>query len=391
MKTIKYFIHNLFKPKEEIVNCNKEENVNNKNINDESNKFEVEFTGRDSVKILTYNFFMRPFVSTNGDDHKYERLMDFLDELKDFDIVCFQEAFGYCTNRKDILIYEAAKRGFYYFYTHPVPSFNSIQSFDGGLLIISRFKIEEKEFYPYTYANDIDAIINKGLLYAKIKIKNQTLHLLTTHLQASYYHKSEEQLYINFITRKTQVEEMCYYLDKCLKKHVKNKDDKVLLMGDFNVPVGSKHDSLSAPIFKKFNSEYEYFLNELNSYPFYKTVDIYLTEKKEFPHTYGGNDPILNDPIDYDAKCTLDYIFELQCHLDFEFKDKNIEKEKISTKLKEGNLSTTNEKMKKPQLIIDYPSIKIQWFWVPKDKKDRKYLSLSDHAGLSIDLKLTEK
>lgn len=44
---------------------------------------------RKSVKLLTYNLYMRPPpVKTNASDHKDARLLDFVRKLEDFDIVC---------------------------------------------------------------------------------------------------------------------------------------------------------------------------------------------------------------------------------------------------------------------------------------------------------------
>ena len=49
---------------------------------------------RNSIRLLTYNFFCRPPpVNTNKDDYKDARLKDFLEQLPNFDIICFQELF----------------------------------------------------------------------------------------------------------------------------------------------------------------------------------------------------------------------------------------------------------------------------------------------------------
>lgn len=355
MNKLKCFVHSLFQKVEQTSDLNLDDKVNS-----DSNLYEVEFLDRKSIRILTYNMFLRPLVHTNSDDHKYERLVDFFDELKDFDIICFQEVFSFVNFRKELLILEAAKRGFYYYYGSPEPGFLSPFSFDAGLLIISRFKIEETDFYPFTYANDIDAIVNKGLLYVKIKVKNNYIHLMTTHLQATYYQKKEEKLYVSYITRKTQIEELSYYIDICLKKQVKSSHDKILFMGDLNVPAGSK-DNLPF-LYKKDNNEYDFLINEINSYNYYKCTNIYYKEKNEHPHTFGGFDPVLYDTSDYDTVMGLDYIFEIHC----DFKDN----EKCKFKVK-----------------IDYSTVKIQEFKVRKENdRKRKYHYLSDHRGLSVDI-----
>lgn len=274
MQTLKYYIHKYFKDPVSIgtktietSNTKDNSSSDDKELNEvnKTSSFEVEFLNRDTVKILTYNIFLRPIVHTNIDDHKLERMLDFLDEMIHYDIICFQEAFAFFSSRKEKLIFEAAKRGYFYYYSHPEPSFTSFFSFDGGLLIISRFKIEETKFYPYTYACDIDAIVNKGILYAKINIQGTILHLLTTHLQATYYQKTEEKMYISFLTRKTQIEEMAYYLDQCLRTYYKNSDEKILFVGDLNVPAeGSENLEF---LYGKLQDEYTFLKNEINSYP----------------------------------------------------------------------------------------------------------------------------
>ena len=60
-----------------------------------------EIISRQKIKLLTYNFFLRPPpIKTNSDDYKEERLNDFFDYLPDYDIICFQEIFGAFHDRK---------------------------------------------------------------------------------------------------------------------------------------------------------------------------------------------------------------------------------------------------------------------------------------------------
>ena len=54
-----------------------------------------------NIKLLTYNVFLRPPpIKTNEDDFKHQRLNDILDEIAQFDIVCFQEMFQTASFRK---------------------------------------------------------------------------------------------------------------------------------------------------------------------------------------------------------------------------------------------------------------------------------------------------
>ena len=73
----------------------KENNINSKNNLNE------ELSYRNSVRLLSYNFFLRPPpVNNNGSDYKNERLKDFIEFLPEFDIICFQEIFTTLTDRK---------------------------------------------------------------------------------------------------------------------------------------------------------------------------------------------------------------------------------------------------------------------------------------------------
>lgn len=62
-----------------------------------------------TIKILTYNFFLRPLCIVNSfslkGDFKEERLVDFVDNhFNDYDIICFQEVFSWMNNRIQKLI-----------------------------------------------------------------------------------------------------------------------------------------------------------------------------------------------------------------------------------------------------------------------------------------------
>jgi hypothetical protein len=60
---------------------------------------------RSSIKLLTYNLFMRPPpVKTNHSDHKNARLRNYISHLDKFDIICNQEVFSTFNSRKQQLI-----------------------------------------------------------------------------------------------------------------------------------------------------------------------------------------------------------------------------------------------------------------------------------------------
>lgn len=323
---------------------------------------------RSDIRLLTYNLFLRPVVHTNGNDYKKERLGDFLDELENYDIICLQEVFGFMNNRKSHLIYEAAKRGFYFFAEPPETKLFSTSLMDGGILILSRFEIEKIEFYDYSYGIFIDAAVTKGLLYVKIKVKNTYLHLFNTHLQAAYYTDGENLIHMSFLTRKTQIEEMGQYIGKCLKENYSKdsyKDgEKVILCGDLNVDPNFGEMKW---LYNEFNKEYEFLLKELNSRDF-KVTNLYHTTKGHHPITFGGDDRILYHPAEVNTFYNFDYIFEI------EYKPPIEEESEVSE-----------------ILIIDYDSIKIEKFKLSEEKqKKRVYTQLSDHFGLTLSFKIND-
>ena len=145
------------------------------NENDDINKPLYQDRGailkqRNTVKILTYNFFSRPPpVNTNGTEYKNERLKDFLELIPNFDIICFQEIFTTFNDRKHRMIREGAKEGLKYYVSSKAPSFFSKYISDSGLLILSRYEIIENDCYDYYLNVSGDSVSNKGILYAKIR------------------------------------------------------------------------------------------------------------------------------------------------------------------------------------------------------------------------------
>ena len=93
-----------------------------------------------TIKLLTYNLFLRPpGIKTNKSDYKDDRLTEFMNIMGDYDIICLQEVFGTFNSRKERLIKQALKKGFYFIESSPDPSFFSKYLIDGGLVILSKF------------------------------------------------------------------------------------------------------------------------------------------------------------------------------------------------------------------------------------------------------------
>jgi hypothetical protein len=101
---------------------------------------ELNFVNRSTIRLLSYNVFLRPPpVKNNEDDYKNERLADIIHRLDEYDIVCLQEMFGSFSLRKQTLIKFAKQLGFFFIVEPPSPSFYSSYLIDAGLLILSRY------------------------------------------------------------------------------------------------------------------------------------------------------------------------------------------------------------------------------------------------------------
>jgi endonuclease/exonuclease/phosphatase family metal-dependent hydrolase len=195
---------------------------------------------RENIKVLTYNIFLRPPpVKNNENDWKDERLVDFCDNFEKFDIICLQEMFGAFNSRKQSLIRNATKAGFFFYIDSSSPTFVSKYMVDGGLVILSRFPIVSFSFCPYRYGVIADSLSQKGLLYAKIMIKDSFLFLFSTHLQASYFDSGENHFIVSCETRMDQISQVNKMIAGLLKDENYSPNDKILLVGDFNVDAHS--------------------------------------------------------------------------------------------------------------------------------------------------------
>jgi endonuclease/exonuclease/phosphatase family metal-dependent hydrolase len=288
---------------------------------------------RKDIKLLSYNIFLRPPpVKNNESDHKNDRLKEFAKVLKDYDVICLQEMFGFLNKRKHKLINCANKSGFGYYAESPSPSFFSTYVADGGLLVLSRFPIVTSEFHTHPYGILSDSLAQKGWLYSKIQIRDTALHLFSTHTQASYF--GSDQI-ASVITRGDQFLEGQKFIDQCLRKHNHKDKDIVLIVGDFNVdarkPYYPKKEVTKYPAFKRYPdlnkgdqlNEYEAMVHILSDGKRDTIVDILHEQFGEHPVTYGASemDTSLNAPVpeetilthkdDWCSNQSLDYLFQL--------------------------------------------------------------------------------
>ena len=336
---------------------------------------------RNSIRLLTYNFFCRPPpINSNDGDYKDARLNDFLEQLQNFDIICFQELFTTLNDRKHKMIREGAKVGLRFYASPRVPSFFSKYLTDSGLLILSRYPILENEFYEYFINVSGDAPSNKGVLYAKIKINDNFLFLFNTHLQSTYYDESQKKIDCTIQVRTTQTEELINFVFNKLialpKEEINN--GCIIIAGDFNIDAHDNKFAKTKYKIPNYNIS-EYNLLKLKFQKLGIAIDLMEKKYNEHLYTYGDNekeeyDHTLTSKIERNMKQTLDYIWEIIPNFNNEI-------------YKEGyNMINDNysfeDKNNANKIKVLYDSFKVQEFLV----KNRPYQQLSDHFGVSVDL-----
>ncbi|ORZ39539.1 hypothetical protein BCR44DRAFT_29844 [Catenaria anguillulae PL171] len=145
----------------------------------------------DHVRILTYNFFLRPpFISDYNGDSKEERLTSFISTvLPRYDIIALQETFSGYSSRVQRLEKAATRAGFLSHTRGPKGSMASGHLLDAGLLVLSRWPIKHSARLTFSRGVTVDRLASKGATYSlheHPERPNVRLHLFNTHLQASY-------------------------------------------------------------------------------------------------------------------------------------------------------------------------------------------------------------
>ena len=363
------------------------ENNNNSKNNPNANE---ELLTRNSIRLLSYNFFLRPPpINNNGSDYKNERLKDFFEFLREFDIICFQEIFTTLTDRKHQMIREAAKSGLIYHVSSRPPSFFSEYITDSGLLILSRYEILECDYYYYYLNISGDAPSNKGIIYAKININNRYLFLFNTHLQSTYFDESQSNINCTIQVRTKQTEELINFVYNKLMIIPREQIEKglVLIVGDFNIDAHNNQflrEKYKLPIYKI--SEYDLLKKKLNKLGI--AIDIMNKKYNNHLYTFGNNDrpeydQVFTGKAEFNMKQTLDYMWEIIPDYELNIYNKSFYKINDDSEKKQLNKNEEDDN----KINVLYQTFKVQEFLV----KNRPYQQLSDHFGISVELSLPNK
>ena len=363
------------------------ENNNNSKNNPNANE---ELLTRNSIRLLSYNFFLRPPpINNNGSDYKNERIKDFFEFLREFDIICFQEIFTTLTDRKHQMIREAAKSGLKYHVSSRPPSFFSEYITDSGLLILSRYEILECDYYYYYLNISGDAPSNKGIIYAKININNRYLFLFNTHLQSTYFDESQSNINCTIQVRTKQTEELINFVYNKLMIIPREQIEKglVLIVGDFNIDAHNNQflrEKYKLPKYKI--SEYDLLKKKLNKLGI--AIDIMNKKYNNHLYTFGNNDrpeydQVFTGKAEFNMKQTLDYMWEIIPDYELNIYNKSFYKINDDSEKKQLNKNEEDDN----KINVLYQTFKVQEFLV----KNRPYQQLSDHFGISVELSLPNK
>ncbi|KAI8343128.1 Endonuclease/exonuclease/phosphatase [Chlamydoabsidia padenii] len=201
----------------------------------------VLLTPQDQARLLTLNIFMRPpGIKNNWSDYKDDRLDYIIHHiLPHYDIIAFQESFGFATRRKDELIKQARLK---YGFNHHVESPRKYPwdiSVDGGLLVLSKFRITQADIIQYPRGTHSDWLSRKGALHAFIELTpSHRFHLYTTHTQASYDLNNVINLGDTYI-RLGQFAQLHEFVDNTARQVDQQNgimdNTPIMILGDLNV------------------------------------------------------------------------------------------------------------------------------------------------------------
>ncbi|CAG9333325.1 unnamed protein product [Blepharisma stoltei] len=266
-----------------------------------------------NVSLLSLNLFLRPpVIKTNISDYKSARARYFLDNIiSKYEIVCLQEVFTSFSSRRKKIKKEAYRKGFKDFAESPNPGWFGRHLTDGGLLILSKYPIVQKDFFGFSRSKMPDTLSLKGVLYAKLQINDKFVHLFTAHLQSSYptsdYHKFLKYREI----RRSQIKEMREFMDR----KIESSNELVILVGDFNV---NGREEIKPPKFKdqECQDDYSCFINEISKGGKEEILDVLRMKFGYTPATYGrvdrnGNaiETVLSEKDETMSDEGLDHIF----------------------------------------------------------------------------------
>jgi sphingomyelin phosphodiesterase len=205
--------------------------------------------------------------------------------IQDYDLITLNEAFFGFGNPVDHLIFAAKQNGFPFAFHSPIPSIFSKHFVDGGVLLISKFKLSNHHWFKYHKSNGIDSLSEKGILYSRVHFDEDfDIHLFSTHMQANYPKVMKKCIR----TRVSQFDQ----LKKVIEKHAFDSMP-VIVTGDFNVDSN-----------KNNGEEYQYLLKHLKI----EEYDLVDSMSNQYEPTFGVDEKYFTSKNDYQSKQRIDYV-----------------------------------------------------------------------------------
>ncbi len=159
------------------------------------------------LSIVTYNIQKFPWLLKS-----FKNIREILNK---FNIILLQECFDET--------FESLHKIFpdYNIYRGKLKNINLMNS---GLVILSKFPIENYKFHIYQYCNlnTSDCLAEKGFISVDIKINNKIIKIINTHLQSSYHCRYDNYAFVQF-------DELNNYINSVKTDYI--------IGGDFNIDV----------------------------------------------------------------------------------------------------------------------------------------------------------
>jgi endonuclease/exonuclease/phosphatase family metal-dependent hydrolase len=180
-----------------------------------------------SLKVITYNTFLRPHIVQN--DAQVERSLQIPGMLKmyDADVVCLQECWSKFGTRNIIRLLRA--QGYMHIVkTKKVKKFRLMHA---GLITCSKHPIVYVEFVPFEVCSGTDCLATKGFLYTQIAHPQLgTIHVFNLHLQFV----TATRLKSNDLKKLEVQQEQLKKWQEFMAQRQISSQDVVILAGDWN-------------------------------------------------------------------------------------------------------------------------------------------------------------
>ena len=221
-------------------------------------------TKSDTLKVLSWNLFLRPGILSDGQMDRVSSIGTYL-TCSGADVIVLQEVFHKRARKR--LLQELDD--WYEYHTSLGPkSFFGVSS---GVLIFSKHPIIEEKFVSYSKSKGADGLAKKGFVLAKIRFGKQDIHIVGTHLQAGASSAAKS-------VQKSQLVELANAVNLIGDSSI------VILAGDFNITPDEK-------LFAYLSNALEVELPDLSP-PFYATAN--FADQDLFP---AEGDPVWIDYI----------------------------------------------------------------------------------------------